>query len=569
MHFSLVRISTPRMPNTRCFDDVMLAMRFALLRLGYETEIRVNSFNPSARNICFGSNCDSGQKWHKYPADVIIMNLEQLESSGYPWLKDEQYLNLLDKSETWDFSRRNVEYLAARHIQAAFLPLGYVPEMTRLAPCPDPASDVLFYGAITQRRRRLISELRSLGVKVNCLTFAYGQRRDQAIYSSKIILNIHHSLPASLEVVRLGYVLANSRVVVSELAPDTYYYPELEGSCVFRPYDQLVRAVIDLLDDENGLKEQAVRGFDIFSDLKLEKTLEDLVGRRTVYGVGAYFPLPEPRPDHLRLGSGLNFLNNALNVDEDSRMKPDIVLDLAAPEKPASRHRTDRFGEISLDPGSFRLISLPGLLARTPDPDLLMGRCLELLADGGRLIITAPYDLSEEAANYLRSFNETSFRRYTDQAALLGWTGACFELVKTDYIPSDYGLLLAARGRSEETLKRSARAIAAIRVVLRKRLLSPAEQTEAEEVTRDFFTGAAIIWEVDEPDTEMVDLPDAKKLPGPPGLRLRLWRLLLRRQRYRFNIKYNTGKKHDRYMDKLIELNEEIERLRHLMILAK
>ncbi|MDL2227080.1 hypothetical protein LJB86_05445, partial [Deltaproteobacteria bacterium OttesenSCG-928-M10] len=391
MHFSLVRISTPRMPNTRCFDDVMLAMRFALLRLGYETEIRADSFNPSARNICFGANTDSGQKWHQYPAGAVIMNLEQLEAAGYPWLKDDRYLDLLGRSETWDFSRRNVEYLAGRHIQAAFLPMGYVPEMTRLAPCPEPAGDVLFYGAVTQRRRWVLEELESMGLKVNRLTFAYGQKRDQAIYSSKIILNIHHSLPASLEVVRLGYVLANSRAVVSELAPDTYYYPELAGSCVFRPYDQLVRAVTDLLGDEKRLREQAARGFKIFSNLSLEKSLEELVGRRAVYGAGVDFPLPEPRPDHLRLGSGLDFLNSALNVDADSRMKPDIVLDLAAPEKPALRHLTDRFGEIALEPGSFQLISLPGLLARTPDPDLLLTRCLELLAEGGRLIVTAPY----------------------------------------------------------------------------------------------------------------------------------------------------------------------------------
>ena len=566
MHFSLVRISTPKMPNTRCFDDVMLAMSFAFLRLGYEAEIRVNSFNPSARNICFGANCDPGQRWTKYPSGVIIMNLEQLEAAGYPWLTDEHYLNLLNTSETWDFSRRNVDYLAGRDIEAAFLPLGYVPEMTRLAPCSDPASDVLFYGAMTPRRRLILDELRSLGVKVNCLLSAYGQRRDQAIYNSRIVLNIHHSLPASLEVVRLGYVLANSRAVVSELAPDTYYYPELAGACVFSPYDQLVPTITGLLKDENAIKDQGARGFEIFSALKLETALEELAGRRAVYGVGADFSLL-PRPDHLRIGSGCNFLNSALNVDEDERMKPDLVLSLAAPEAPLTRHMTSRFGEIALEPGSFKLISLPGLLSRAANPDLLMTRCLELLADDGQMLITVPYDLSEEAANCLRAFNETGFRRYTDQATLIGWAGAGFELVKVDYILSDYGRTLAARGRKEEALKLMPRAVSAIRVSLRKRILSPEEQNEAEIVTRSFYAGSAIIWEVDEPETRMLDLPAAENLPGLCSMHLRLWWLLLRRQRYLFNIKCNTGKKHDRYKDKLVELNEEIAKTKRLLSL--
>ena len=136
MHFTLVRLTTPNMPDTRVFDDVLLPLKYAFERLGYQAETRVNSFNPKSRNICLGANYDPEQKWHKLPDGAIIFNLEQLEASGYPWQKTGGYLDLLKKFEVWDFSLKNIDFLISRNIKAAFLPLGYVPEMSRLTQVP-------------------------------------------------------------------------------------------------------------------------------------------------------------------------------------------------------------------------------------------------------------------------------------------------------------------------------------------------------------------------------------------------------------------------------------------------
>ncbi len=620
MHFSLVRISTPHMPDTRAFDDVLLPLRYAFQHLGYETEIRINSFNPHSRNICLGANYDPEQRWLALPAEAVILNLEQLEATGYPWLKDGRYFDLLAGRETWDFSRRNIDFLAGRGIRARFLPLGYVPEMTRLAPCPAPTSDVLFYGAMTPRRREVLTALAERGLAVNRLTRAFGPARDQALYGTRVFLNIHHSLPASLEIVRLGYALANRRAVVSELAPGTYHYPELAGACAFGTHEELVPLVLDLVHDERQREEQARLGFEAFAALKLDEALAELVGRRLVHGQGADFAPEGPNaaaassrpdfdgrdknltaspqvkpscPDHLRIGSGPDFWNEALNVDADPRMRPDLVADPTRPLTPGASYPTERFGPVTLEPGSFQTISLPRLAAEVEDLDGLMTACLDLLRPGGELIVSGPHELAAEAPAARRAFNAASWRRYTDQTEWSGWTGARFELARLDYGLSDFGRARQAQGRTPEELDRTPGAVDRLRAVLRKRLLSPEEKTAAAEtaapltspafrpeapappaptdlqtaeppLTREIYTGPAIVWLVEDPDRE-VDPVTRPRLPSRWGLRWKLVQLRLRRARYRFNLRHQYTGRHSRYQDKLADLETEISEARRLL----
>lgn len=560
MHFSLVRISTPHMRNTRCFDDVILPLRAALHRLGFTSEIRLNSFNSHSRNICFGANYDPEGRWVSYPSNFTAFNLEQLESSEYPWLKDGRYFKLLEAVETWDFSLRNVNFLAGKKIEAAFLPLGYVPEMSRLKPCRAPLSDVLFYGAVTPRRRRILTELGEKGLRVNLLTKAYGTARDQAIFSTRLLLNVHHSLPASLEIVRLGYVLANRRAVVSELAPDTYYYPELGGACAFSEYENLASTVLNLLAEPKRLEEQSNRGFELFSSLKFEDSLEKLIGRRLFAVSGENAPPPLPAPLHLCMGSGLNFVNEALNIDAAPGMNPDLVLDLSRPLNAEKKHFTARFGEVYLSPASFKCISLPSGLPRFEGQDVTMLNCLNLLEDGGDLHITVPYDLSEDAGGFRRSFNLKSFAVYVES---LRHENTGFHLLSSELILSDYGRALKAKGKSLETISRAPRAVLSLKAHLRKHFFSSEENVESILHTRAIYHGPAIAWQVDA-EEEQADVP----LPSSAlKLKIRLWRLKMKRYRYLFFLKWNLGRRPYRYVEKTAELARQIAELKRLLLL--
>ncbi|MGL4208038.1 MAG: hypothetical protein ACRCTY_01485 [Candidatus Adiutrix sp.] len=582
MHFSLVVISTPHMPNVRCFDDVVLPMYYALRRLGYEVEMRQGSLNPAAINICFGSNYDPLGRFVPLLPESIIMNLEQLSSPAYPWHKKDDYFNLLSRFKLWDFSHKNIELLASKSISAEFLPLGFVPEMQRLRPCDGETIDVLFYGALTPRRHSILSELRGCGLKVAPLTCAYGLIRDQAIFSAKIFLNIHHSVPASLEVVRLAYVLANGRAVVSELNDDTDYYPELKGACLFAPYEDLVKSTRMLIDDEMLRRKQAASGFEIFSNLDFCASLENLVGRRVVYGLGASFeqiPLttnslkpenPKPdkpqldnpkfasltclidkRPDYLNLGCGIDFRNQALNIDINPAYQPDLVLDMGAYLEDGAQYETTRFGLISLTPGSFKQISCLGLLGVIDKPEILMFNLRQLLANDGLLLISVPYHLSEYKGQ--RAYSKSAWANDLGHNPLLEGEDSRLEVVDIIYILSDLGRAKQALGYNLESLGRTFGAISEMKVLLRKKISSKADK---QAKGRGCYLKPAITWEVASPTFEDDLLPQGQ-LPKPLYLRLSLLGLKLRRYRYCFNVRF--GKNKGRYEEKLNALDLQIE----------
>ena len=50
---------------------------------------------------------------------------------------------------------------------------------------------------------------------------AYGGKRDALIARAKVVLNIHYYAAQVFEIVRVSYLLANSKAVVTEIGPDT------------------------------------------------------------------------------------------------------------------------------------------------------------------------------------------------------------------------------------------------------------------------------------------------------------------------------------------------------------
>jgi hypothetical protein len=164
--------------------------------------------------------------------------------------------------------------------------LGYVPEMTRLACNCTQDIDMLFYGAVKERRRHVLDALKDAGLHTVVLTNAYGQERDHFIARSKCILNVHFYTHAILEIARLGYLWANRKAVVSEREKTTEIDAGLEKSCRFSLYDDLVTAVCEIVRSKTAGTRQGEAGFTAFTALRQEDFLEAVVGRRTHGGTG-------------------------------------------------------------------------------------------------------------------------------------------------------------------------------------------------------------------------------------------------------------------------------------------
>ena len=280
MRISLVKSVPGPIAVGRIFDDAVLPFYYALRRLGHEVEIINNRFDENSRNIVFGANIDPTVAWLHDAPRFTIVNLEQFRLEGGEWAANQPYLELLKKNEVWDYSPSNADFLEKEHgLEVGRFIFGYVPEMTRLRDNREESIDVLFYGGINPRREKVLADLVDAGVRLKCLDHVYGAERDQAIYDSKIILNVHKGRTAILEMARLGYPLANRKAVVSELNEDTERYPGLEKACAFYPYEKLAAGVLELLADETGRRAQAEAGFESFSKISLVDSLERLVGR--------------------------------------------------------------------------------------------------------------------------------------------------------------------------------------------------------------------------------------------------------------------------------------------------
>lgn len=279
MHFSLVKMNPPDALPSHGFDDAILPLYYALQRLGYDVEILLNRCNPRSRNIVFGSCIAPRRIGRELPPRSILFNLEQMTPDS-KWC-NRDYLAHLRDFPVWDYSAANVEALLQAGIaDVTHVPLGYVPEMTRLRTDFPKAVDLLFYGLITDRRHQILSALLEKNVKVLATQEAFGDLRDKLLASSRAVLNVHSYLPAKLEIVRLGYVWANKIAVLSEVRYDSEVPSHLSGACLYAPYSELPEAAARILADPVLLEKQACEGFSAFASRPMEDGLEELIGRR-------------------------------------------------------------------------------------------------------------------------------------------------------------------------------------------------------------------------------------------------------------------------------------------------
>ncbi len=165
---------------------------------------------------------------------------------GSPWFGPE-LLDLYRRHEVWDYSRANAEALERLGVRRPRLvPVGHVPELTRIAPAEEDI-DVLFYGSINERRQAVLKELERGGARVHAAFGVYGAERDRLVARSRLVLNVHFYEAKVFEIVRVFYLLANRRAVVSERGCDAEEERPFERAVAFANYDRMAETCLDLL----------------------------------------------------------------------------------------------------------------------------------------------------------------------------------------------------------------------------------------------------------------------------------------------------------------------------------
>lgn len=250
--------------HAESWREAIDAVRYGLNELGFDVHLTENRIEPGTKPIIFGAHhLADGQGVHIPPGSVVF-NLEQL-LPGYPWYS-KSYLSLLSSNRVWDFSSRNVAHLLESGVNtsAVHVPLGYVQEFSRIEPRAEDV-DVLFYGLISERRKVVLEALANAGLRVVVLTSRFGEERDQWISRSRVVLNMRYAEGGLFESLRVLYLLANRKAVVSELDNDEIS-SDLRAGMVMARYEDLVQTCVDLVNDAERCKTVAEAGFQAVLD---------------------------------------------------------------------------------------------------------------------------------------------------------------------------------------------------------------------------------------------------------------------------------------------------------------
>ncbi len=201
----------------------------------------------------------------RLPIGTIVYNLEQIRPGA--WAAHAGYLNLLLRLTVWDFDAANVEAIrqATGHRAVHHVPIGYVPQLTRILPTPAQDLDVLFYGSITPRRKAIFQALAAAGMTVHVAFGVYGSQRDALIARAKVVLSLHAHDNWGFETVRIGWLLANRKAVVCEANAPTDVDADLRDAVLGVPYAQLVEACRTLVRDDVARHRLEQTGWAAFS----------------------------------------------------------------------------------------------------------------------------------------------------------------------------------------------------------------------------------------------------------------------------------------------------------------
>ena len=208
------------------------------------------------------TRCTLKMMREKYPnKKLVVYQLEQMYN-GCKYANKHVFEWLTGADEIWDYDLDNIEWLAKKGIEASFHPLRYASTL-RDVPKLEKDVDVLFYGYLTERRSKLITQIANAGCgkwATTCTMGISGESLAKWIGRSKIILNLHaYDGNNRQEQVRMFYPIINGACVVSETIDRNY----LEG-CITECQLKYLPETIDNILKNNlwgKLGENAVYNF--------------------------------------------------------------------------------------------------------------------------------------------------------------------------------------------------------------------------------------------------------------------------------------------------------------------
>ena len=244
--FNICLVQPDNYIHSYAFLELGELIQFSLKELGHDATLGFNKIESGRKNILIGCHLLDPSLIPKLPASTIILNTEQLYDDTTPWNRN--ILNWSRDFEVWDYSKRNMEKFQELGItHAKHFKIGFQKELARLAKDVNKDVDILFYGCINERRRKILQALSEKGLNVKVLFGVYGKERDQWIERSRVVLNHHFYDSQIFEIVRVFYLLTNSVAVVAEVNESTSIDSIYKEGIFPASYDQIASSCLELI----------------------------------------------------------------------------------------------------------------------------------------------------------------------------------------------------------------------------------------------------------------------------------------------------------------------------------
>ena len=262
--FNICIIKPKNYVHYLAFKEVSELLHFSFLKLNLRSSITFNNFdtNPRKKNIIFGAHLLNEELINSVPKNSIIFNTEQVGSLNLNKKWVSRIMQLAENGvELWDYSIFNLKYIYKfTKVEGKLFEIGYQDELNRIRLSKSPDIDVLFYGAINERRKHIIDKLVESKIKVKCLFGEYGEKRDKWIANSKLVLNMHMYDSKVFEIIRVFYLMTNSVPVVSEYDKNTKINYNYLNGFKASSYDELIKNIINLVGNKIARKELGNKG---------------------------------------------------------------------------------------------------------------------------------------------------------------------------------------------------------------------------------------------------------------------------------------------------------------------
>lgn len=262
--FNICIVKPDNYIHSYAFLELGELIYYSLQELGAEVTITFNNMDPTYKNIIIGCHLLNPELMSQLPDSTVILNTEQIYSDPKSW--NETIITWAKKFEVWDYSIRNIEKFHELGIGGVkHLKIGFQKELARLSSSTAKDVDILFYGCINERRRKILDQLEKSGLKVQTLFGIYGKERDEWIKRSKLVLNHHFYDTEIFEIVRVFYLMTNSIAVVGEVNKTTSIDSMYTNGILAAKYDELVNTCVEVVKNQSLLDSIQESAFDAIS----------------------------------------------------------------------------------------------------------------------------------------------------------------------------------------------------------------------------------------------------------------------------------------------------------------